>query len=327
MRMGASGTCFLFSLYMKKELKIGLGVLAIFLLTAAASRFLFGSFGAATSSVGMMDYGYAEEAIGGSAPMGLSLGKRAGVAADSIMPPVQPSSASPDTTVGQERLIIKNGQLSMVVEDVRAGAEWIGNWAQQKGGFLVSSNIYDEYDSPRADVTVRVPVDVFDEGVEELKAVGEVKSENVTGRDVTEEFVDLDAQVKNLKATEEQFLSIMRQATKIADVLAVQRELTSVRSQIDRIQGRMNYLQKSAQLSTLTVHLSTDPESLPVVDEDDSWKPIATIKDAARSLVDVAKWFGNLVIWIVIFIPVWIALWLLVRVGIRTWERKKPRKR
>jgi len=109
----------------------------------------------------------------------------------------------------------------------------------------------------------------------------------------------------------------MARAVKIEDVLAVQRELSTVRSQIERLQGRMNYLSKSAQLSTLTVYLSTNPEALPVIDEN-TWKPLAVAKNAFRSLIGLGQGVANGFIWLVVYLPLWIVLFL---VGLFVYKR------
>ncbi len=117
----------------------------------------------------------------------------------------------------------------------------------------------------------------------------------------------------------------MQKAVKIEDVLAVQRELTNVRAQIEQIEGRMKYLKESARLSTLTISVSTDPSQLPVVDTDDKWHPLATLKDAARSLIDALKNLGDFVILFVVYIPivlVWVlGLWILYRIGKFVYKR------
>lgn len=221
-------------------------------------------------------------------------------------------SASDDTTVGQERMIIKTGNMGIVVEDVSLAVEQVEQFAIAKGGFVVQSNMYTSALSPVADVTIRIPVEVFDSGVDELQSLGKVESKSMNGQDVTEEFVDLDAQVRNLERTEAQFLEIMGRATKIEDVLAVQREVSQVRSQIERIEGRMNYLSKSAKLSTLTVHLATNPDTLPVIDED-TWKPLADAKDAFRSLIALGQGIVTFLIWVAMYIPVWAVFFFLGR--------------
>jgi hypothetical protein len=179
---------------------------------------------------------------------------------------------------------------------------------------------------PSGYVTVRIPVADFDASITKVGEFGEVTSKTIQGQDVTEEFVDLDAQLKNLRATENQFLEIMKKATKIEDILAVQRELSNVRGQIDSIEGRMKYLQQSADLSTLTVYLSTDPSNLPIFDESDTWKPWAQVKEAARSLLELGKGLVNFVIWIVVYIPFWFLLglvvWMVVKIGKRIINKK-----
>lgn len=142
-----------------------------------------------------------------------------------------------------------------------------------------------------------------------------MKSQQVDGQDVTAEFVDVEAQLKNLKATEAQFLQILSRAQKIEDVLAVQRELTNVRSQIESFEGRKKYLSQSAAMSTVTVNLATNPNDLPVIEKEPSWKPLAVFKDAVRSLLELGKGIVNFLIIFVVFIPVWgiiaLVIWLL----------------
>lgn len=242
------------------------------------------------------------------------------VASDSIIVTEESIKSSVNKN---ERMIIKTGSLSMVVKDVNEVIVGITKYATDNGGFVVYSNIYKSGIAPTGEVTVRIPVNVFDTGIDEIKKMGEIKSESVNGQDVTEEYVDLDLQLKNLRAAENQFLQIMNRAVKIEDVLAVQRELTNVRGQIESIQGRMKYLSQSVELSTLTVYLSTDPNELPTLNPEDKWKPWAQVKDAARSLIAVSKSLVNLIIWLVVFLPVWLIIFGLVWLGKRWWKNRK----
>ncbi|PIR03211.1 MAG: hypothetical protein COV60_01550 [Candidatus Magasanikbacteria bacterium CG11_big_fil_rev_8_21_14_0_20_43_7] len=113
----------------------------------------------------------------------------------------------------------------------------------------------------------------------------------------------------------------MKQAVDIEDILAVQRELTNVRSQIESLQARMTYLKESAAFSSLTVYLSTNPEDLPILDQGDTWKPLATVKDALRGLLDLGARVVDAIIWLVVYIPLWIVLVLIVWFG-KKWYRK-----
>ena len=216
-------------------------------------------------------------------------------------------------TPAGSRLIVKTGALSMVVKDVRSAGEAVMTYATKNGGFVVASTIAKEGLAPYGTVTVRIPAKVFDAGLKELRALGDVMSESINGQDVTEQFIDLEARLKNLRAAEEQLLSLMRRSGSIQDILAVQQQLTYTRQQIEQIQGQMKYLRESSELSTLTVNLSTDPSSLPVVDaQSNKWKPIAVAKAAMRSLLEVGKTIANGVIWLVVFVPAWLALVVLV---------------
>lgn len=221
-----------------------------------------------------------------------------------------------------QRMIIKTGSISMVVKDVNEAIAGITKYAVDNGGFVVYSNIYKSGITPAGEVTVRIPAKIFDTGVGEIKKMGEIKSESVNGQDVTEEYTDLNAQLTNLQASEKQFLQIMNRAVKIEDVLAVQRELTNVRGQIEVLQGRMKYLSQSAELSTLTVYLSTDPNELPTLDPENKWKPWAQVKDAARSLLELGKGVVNLIIWLVVYLPVWLLIGLVIWLVWRKLKRK-----
>ena len=221
-----------------------------------------------------------------------------------------------------ERMIIKTGSISMVVKDVNEAVVGITKYTIDNGGFVVYSNIYKSGITPAGEVTVRIPAKIFDTGVGEIKKMGEIKSESVNGQDVTEEYTDLNAQLTNLQASEKQFLQIMNRAVKIEDVLAVQRELTNVRGQIEVLQGRMKYLSQSAELSTLTVYLSTDPNELPTLDPENKWKPWAQVKDAARSLLELGKGVVNLIIWLIVYLPVWLLIGLVVWLVWRKLKKK-----
>jgi len=217
----------------------------------------------------------------------------------------------------QARLIIRRGEISLVVEDIRTAIGQITELAAKAGGFVVSSRVDEAAYRPYGEIVVRVPSKDFDANIGSISSLGVVHSESVTGNDVTEEYVDLGAQMVTLKASEAQFLKIMEKAVEIKDVLAVQVELTKVQKEIKRIEDRQKYLKNQADMSTITVHLSPDEDNLPVVDESDEWKPLAVVKDAVRTLRDFGIWFANVIITLVVFIPVWgigaLVIWFVVR--------------
>lgn len=186
-----------------------------------------------------------------------------------------------------ERLIIKTANLSLLVKNVRESLNKVHALSESLGGFVTQSDIYEvdeKKETVTASVTFRVPAEKFNEALETLKKEAlKVKSENITGQDVTEEYTDLQSQLKNLESTEEQLLSIMKRAGEIKDVLEVQRELNTVRGQIEQNKGRIKYLEESAELSSITVYLATKEEELPLVEE--GWRPLSAVKSGLRSLI------------------------------------------
>jgi len=246
----------------------------------------------------------------GGAALGLSMrtGYSASDSKEAGYAPASDSSVSPTT----ERLVIKSGEVTIVVKDVRAVIKNITEFVEQKNGFVVNSQVYKSGLAPYGVITVRIPSREFESGILEIKSLGEVQRESVNGNDVTEEYVDLDARLRNLVATEKQFLDILKKADKITDILAVERELSQVRSNIEGLEGRMKYLKTSADMSSLTIHLSTDPNVLPTIEDPNEWKPLAVLKAAVRGLISVGKSLANLLIYFFVFVPLWILIGLVI---------------
>jgi len=139
-----------------------------------------------------------------------------------------------------------------------------------------------------------------------------VVSESISGRDVTDQYVDLDARLQVLLKTKSKFEQILDQAVEVKDLLNVQRELTSLQSQIDSVKGQQKYLEQSAKLSKITAYLSTDELSLPYAPTK-AWRPQVVFKTAVRSLISNFRSLGNLIIWSAVYLPLLIPLIFLIR--------------
>src|SRR3989338_1952432 len=213
---------------------------------------------------------------------------------------------------GIARKEIKIGSLSLVVEDVPLALEKITGFAKTQEGYVVYTYMSKERLFPTASITLRVQEEKFDESMTELKKFGELKQAQIQGQDVTEEYVDLEARLKNLRVTESQFAEIMGKAQKIEDILAVQAELSEVRGGIESLEGRKKYLDQNVAYSVISLNLSTSADQIPLVDEDEKWKPLAIFKTALRNLIALGQGLLNFVIWLFVFIPVWGAIAALV---------------
>ena len=161
---------------------------------------------------------------------------------------------------GIETKIIKTGTATIEVRDVTASADALKALAVQKGGYLSSSNIQKNTNNRLyATVVLRVPQAQFDSTMDGVKAVGTVKSVSTSGQDVTEEYVDLQAQKTSYQNQLAQYNEIMKKADKIEDVIKIQAQINQVQTALDRIEGRMRYLDSRIDLSTITVSLQ-EPE-------------------------------------------------------------------
>jgi len=222
----------------------------------------------------------------------------------------------------QGRMVIHSARVSAVSEDVRTSISEISNKAQELGGFIVTTEVQERSGGmgTSGQISLRVPQSEFQNAIDFIHLqVKRVSSESVSGDDVTEEYTDNEARMRNLEATEEQLLSIMKRAGKVADVLAVQRELTNVGERIERLKARQLYLEESVALSSINVFLSTDEVNLPVVGEADPWQPVAVVKDAVRVFISTAQSLLNVGIWIVVFLPIWGTAYLFLH--------KKPKRK
>ncbi|MEA2020291.1 MAG: DUF4349 domain-containing protein [Patescibacteria group bacterium] len=202
-----------------------------------------------------------------------------------------------------DRLIIKTGDLSLLVKDTAEAVEKVKELTQEKDGFVLSARTYftDEKEQHlKGMIKIKVPSSVFEESIRELKELAiKVTSEQIQGEDITEEYTDLESRLRNLEAAEEQLLELMGRSGDVSDVLEVQRELTQIRQQIETIKGRMEYLEESAEMSTITVHIATQESELPIVEE--AWKPIQVAKNALRSTVTFWQNVGSAFIWLLVF--------------------------
>jgi hypothetical protein len=160
-----------------------------------------------------------------------------------------------------ERMVVYTARISLKVEDIDASIDEIKQVTDIHGGFISTVSSRDE----RGSVTIRVPQSRFHQAIEDLEELGEVISRDLQGEDITEEYVDLEAQLTALEAQEARFLEILEMGNTVEDVLKVERELERVREDIERIQGRVNYLESRVELSTITLSLSLEDEEPEVI--------------------------------------------------------------
>jgi len=174
--------------------------------------------------------------------------------------PTSALSQSGSGTNGIETKIIKTAYLSIEVKDVPGTIETLKNLASQKGGYLSSTNIQKNYNNRLSgSVILRVPAAEFENALTGIKAIGTVKSASTQGQDVTEEYVDLQAQKISYQNQLAQYNEIMKKAVKVEDVITVQQQIDRVQTELNRLEGRLKYLDSRIDFSTITVNLQ-EPE-------------------------------------------------------------------
>lgn len=201
-----------------------------------------------------------------------------------------------------ERVVIQTANLTLVVPDPAASAAEIARLANEMGGFVVNSNVTQTTFSEvgvtanRGSIQIRVPAERLEEALERIKSgATEVRGENISGQDVTQEFTDLQSSLRNLEAAEEQLLEIMGSATDTEDVLRVFENLRQVRQEIEITKGRIQYLSESARLSSISVDLIPDAAEQPL--QIGGWRPVGTAREAFTALLRALRFLGDTAIW------------------------------
>ncbi len=161
-----------------------------------------------------------------------------------------------------DRQIISQASLSVEVEDVAGAVAQVRVIAETRGGFISQVATSGTPGRQRSDLVVRVPQGEFFDTLEGIKRLGKVWSENAGSEDVTEQFIDLEARLRSALREEQSLLSLLERADTVSNILTIERELARVRSDIERLQGQINYLSRRVDLATISVALFPPEERL-----------------------------------------------------------------
>ncbi len=235
-------------------------------------------------------------ACGAAAPREPSIAEAPILAAPTAAPAAGEGGAglAADSAASGERIVIKNANLSIVVDNPEATVDAVTQMVEGMGGFVVSVNTYKTTYGPeatsatQANMTIRVPGEKLNEALQQIKAMAvEVRSENISGQDVTAEYTDLESRLRNLEAAEKQLQSIMEEATKTEDVLAVYNQLVYTREQIEVIKGQMKYYEEAAAMSAITLDIIPNVATQPI--EIGGWHPEGTAKESIEALIRILQ--------------------------------------
>jgi len=232
------------------------------------------------------------------------------------------SKEAPPTTIEGERMVVKNSNLSLLVNDVKTTGEKIIYRAKGVGGYMVEAAYNRPNESPFATITVRIPENKLDEILNYFRSLAiKVTSERLVGKDVTDQYVDIEARIATLQKTKTKFEQILDKAVQVTEILQVQREIINIQSQIDSLTGQQKSLEQNANLSKVTVYLSTDELALPYT-PDKAFRPQVVFKQAARSLLGTLRTLTNASIWLGVYSVVWAPLLVIIYIVRKRRTRK-----
>lgn len=211
----------------------------------------------------------------------------------------EPAPTAGDTAAEAEPKIIRTGSLSIEVDSAREKTTSISTIATEKGGFVQSSNVQeDEAGNVWGYVTIRVPEEKFDETMSAIRALASrVETDSTNGQDVTEQYTDLEARLRNAQAKEERYLEILEKATDVEDILAVEQYLSQVRYEIESLEGQIKYLSNQTSYSTISVTLF---EGARVEVPTAKFDLLRDMKEALRAVILLTQAFITFLIWFII---------------------------
>jgi hypothetical protein len=239
-------------------------------------------------------------------------------------PDGQSSARAAVPPVAPDRYLIRNANLAIEVKDARAAYTALSGGVKGSRGYLSNlQEIVDALGARTITMQVRVPSNLFESSLAQLTSLGKVMSKNVTADDVTEEYVDTESTLRNLKRTEDRLLAHLSRTGRLSDTLLVEKELTRVREEIEQREGRLRFLGHRVQFSTVDVMLREEAKAQPAVPPT-SYSSGKEASDASRSLFTFLREVWTTVIWIGIWSVVWAPLLFVtgwtVRRAWRVWS-------
>src|SRR3954447_745255 len=224
---------------------------------------------------------------------------------------------------GADSRVVKTGTIALVVDDGAVSTTIAGviRAAKGQGGYVSSSDSNEYGDSPSGEVTVRVPVDHFENLLAAVRGLdAEVRTATTSGKDVTAQYADIEAQLRTLTATRDRFLLILGQTKTITEILTVQQRVDNVQGQIDRLEGSRKLLASQSDLSTLTVSVSEkdDPVVRVAAHRNGLSQAVHDAKDGFVTGVEsIVRHSGRALLWVICLI----GLAFLVRGGWKVARR------
>lgn len=245
------------------------------------------------------------------------------------------ASAAPEAPAGEpgydnavgardDAKIIRTGTIELEVSDVPMALRTARDAIVALGGYVGASSTSNDDERPTAQITYRIPAARWEDALDALRSLNDLTTRVVTEQteavEVTGQVIDLEARIRNLRASETALQGIAAKATKISDVLEVERRLTEVRGQIEQLTAQLDELNDRAGFATLTVYFSVPVVAVQVASQD--WEPATIVDEAAASLISVLQALATAGIWfLIVWLPILLVLGVIVLIVAR-WARR-----
>jgi hypothetical protein len=212
-------------------------------------------------------------------------------------------SPLPSLPAGQ--MLIRSGQIDLEAKDPAALVDQVRQIAAaavagSDAGYVADERLQSSNSTFTASITINVPASSFTAVMQQLRSLGsKVLNETSSSQDVTEQYVDVDAQLQALRATQAQLLQLLSKTQQVSDTLAVQRELSNVDTQINQLEGRENYLKAHSAFSTIVVTIQPPTAVAPTPQA--GWNPVHAVMSAIAALGVVGQGVVDALIWLLVF--------------------------
>ena len=230
----------------------------------------------------------------------------------------------PIAALDPTRKIIFTANLELSAGDVNRTFSTAMNLARSNGGYVEKSqfsNGRDEDDNRSASMTIRVPVQNYDSLVASLRTIegSELDNEGSNSTEVTEQYVDLESRLRNLERTEQQYLELLTQATNIQEILTVQDRLSSVRSQIEQVLGRLKVLDNQTEFATVNVSIAP---LVARVESKNDWSLQEVLVESWESSLETARYVAAVAVILAVA-----SAWLVIPVGLALFAMRRYRRK
>ncbi|MHB1455848.1 MAG: DUF4349 domain-containing protein [Armatimonadota bacterium] len=220
-----------------------------------------------------------------------------------------------------KRMVITTANVTLEVKNLNETYKTLREITVKANGYITQSNMNLTEGERTGTMTIRLPVTGYEQALEAIRKLGKVLSNSETGDDVTEEYVDLQSRIKNLRIEEATFQALMKNVKKMQDIITIESQLSRIRGEIEQVTGRMKFLDNQVSLSTINITYS---EPVPSVKKVIDWNISRSANGALNALTAIGRALVTLVIWIVIvFVPIGLVLFVIFKIFRRMMRKKK----